>query len=209
MAVRGRFSHAPDRGALEPTRLGNLWGVGLLARNSDNLGDPNTRYVGASHQVRNLGGSPAAPNDTSTGVQIALGVGNGDQPNPTIVDGLTPPPIAYPGIGAATYTPDPTAPNLSFTLQTGMDLDLGIGWSRLFTPGKSWPEILWKFPSTFAPSTVTAVGFTLSVPNLPPAYSRGTPVAWIDDFSIYEGSPWPWLQLFRFLSKISEPSGGR
>jgi hypothetical protein len=168
MVAHGRL------GALEPDQLGDLWGVAVGARNSDNLGDPNSTLAGASIQVRNLGG--LVPGDFSTGPQVALGAGNGPDPGsvtPPVTDDLTPPSIAF---------PDPA--DLSFTLETDIDCNLGLGRSRLRTPGKAWPERQWTFKNFVQ---VTGVGFSLAMVS---KRGRGRPGVWIHDFGIYRYRYW-------------------
>ena len=182
-----------------PTQLGGLWAPAVLARSSDNLGDRSTLFlVGASHQVRNVGGLPAFPADSSTGLQIALGAGGASNVNPSVIHGLTDIGTAYP-LGEAHHD---TGDGRYFRLETDIDRDEGTGRSRLSTwnvldkirwPGKTSDDLQWTFNFQ-----VTGVGFGIGMIS-----GGGGPRAnaTVYDFRIYgERSSWPWTRLCRYLN---------
>ncbi len=167
MVVRGRLL------GLGPTELGDQWAITDVTRNSDNLGDSLFQAAGATHQIRHLS------TDVPPEVFIAVGAGTGASGVSPTVD-LVPPEIAYPRwIGRF------------FTLETDLDRNAGFGWSRLRTPGKTWPERSWSLSF----SQVAGLGFGLAMVS-----GTGTMTAAIHEFSIYETRRrWWWNGAFSGL----------
>jgi hypothetical protein len=147
------------------------WAATVIARDGDPTKiDPDTQIVGATHQVRNDGDGI---------ITIALGTGGASvnsastkivERNPEDVYGTTVP---------------------WFVLETDIDCNSGLGWSRLRTSSNTvWPERLWSHP--FAVTTpgkmpITAVGVGLAMTD-----GVGTPSVIVNDFSIYQ---W-WAPMF-------------
>lgn len=125
-----------------PWPVGVQWAAVVGIRNNDDPDAAAFRLVGATHQFRNLA------TDVNPGsVKVALGAGAGTTP------GTTTPPIDLRQVPEA-YLDS----SRHFTLETDIDLEQRKGWSRLRTPGLTWPERTWQFDVGVFPQ-VTGVGF--------------------------------------------------